>query len=90
MTDQAEPAAAERQLPRLMSVNEAAAYFNRTARTVNRWIANGTLSAVRVGRGKFVLLDEVEELISAQISDRLLRRSGPEPDNSTPIPQSNH
>ncbi len=75
MSGEAEPAVAPLQLPRLMSIGEAAAYFNRTTRTMSRWIADGALSVVRVGGGKFVLVDEVQDLISEQIAHRSLGRA---------------
>jgi excisionase family DNA binding protein len=72
MSDLAAPAEPEAPLPRLMSIAEAAAYFNRTPRTMNRWVARGVLPVVRVGQGKFVLADHVQMLITEQIAQHAL------------------
>jgi excisionase family DNA binding protein len=54
----------ERRHPERIGLAEAAAYCDVSSRTIRRWIADGRLSAVRVGpRLLKVDLDELQSLL---------------------------
>ncbi len=60
-------------IPKLMSISAVAVTFGRSERTVSRWIAQGVLNPVRVGRSTFIRAEEVHSIISGSMSDRILR-----------------
>ena len=63
-------------LPSLMSVTEVSAVFDRRERTIRRWISRGLLQPVRVGRSVFIRVDDVRDIISCRITERILNRHG--------------
>ncbi|GEM_PF-5253084 len=52
-------------LPRLYTVQEAASFFARTARTLRTWVGRGHLHPVRIGRSVFVTEAELLRVINA-------------------------
>jgi hypothetical protein len=61
-------------LPRLLSIGDVAALFNRSARTLRRWIRLGHLAPVRVGGALFFDPDDIRRLIAGRLCAAILAR----------------
>ncbi len=59
-------------LPQLLKIADVAAIFGRDPRTVRRWIARGLLVPVCMGRSRFIRANDVRDIISGEITDRIL------------------
>ena len=55
-------------LPDLIAVSDVASVFGRSERTIRRWIANGSLPALTIGRSLFIRSDDVRSLIAEGMS----------------------
>lgn len=51
-------------LPRLYSVRDVCAIFNRSPRTIRTWCQSGRLRPVYVGRSVFFRAKDIEELLA--------------------------
>jgi len=60
------------ELPELLSAAEVQAIFGRSSRTIRRWIGQGYLTPVRVGRSLFFHPDDIRCVISNELQDRIL------------------
>ena len=58
--------AGETALPRLLSSDEVGTLFNRTTRTLRRWIRLGHLVPVRIGGALFFDPDDIRRLIAGE------------------------
>ncbi len=56
----------------LLTTAEVAAIFRRTDRTIRRWAAMGRLLPVRIGGSVYFRAEDINALISRQISDAIL------------------
>jgi hypothetical protein len=54
-------------LPRLLSIGDVAQVFDRSARTLRRWIRLGHLVPVRVGGALFFDPDDIRRLIAGRL-----------------------
>ncbi|OJY78487.1 MAG: hypothetical protein BGP12_00055 [Rhodospirillales bacterium 70-18] len=54
-----------------MSIAEATAYFDRSERSLRRWIKAGRLPVVRVGRSVFIPVEEVRRIVQQDLTDRI-------------------
>jgi hypothetical protein len=73
-TDDPPPAAAETALPRLLSIGDVEQVFNRSARTLRRWIRLGYLAPVRLGGAVFFDPGDIRRLIAGRLSAAVLAR----------------
>jgi excisionase family DNA binding protein len=74
-----------RPLKPLLSVADVMALFNRSERTIRRWIAKGYLPSVQIGGAVFFREEDVRALIAGRLSRRVLARSqGPVGDPAAP------
>ena len=55
------------RLPGLLSVQDVRAVFNRSARTIRRWVKDGKLDPVRIGRAVFFRESDIRRLIEAEL-----------------------
>jgi excisionase family DNA binding protein len=62
--------------PPLLSYDDLERLFDRSERSLRRWIAAGHLTAVRVGRSVFFRSEDVERLLSEGRTRAVLRRAG--------------
>jgi Helix-turn-helix domain len=76
VADTDDPAAGSRAtaLPRLLSIGDVAALFNRSARTLRRWIRAGHLVPVRVGGALFFDPGDIRRLIAGRLCAAVLAR----------------
>ena len=63
-------------LPLLLSAAEVARQFNRSERALRRWVKQGHLMPVRVGRSLFFRADDVAQLIAGHLETRILGPPG--------------
>ena len=68
--------AGETALPRLLSIAEVGTLFNRTTRTLRRWIRLGHLVPVRIGGALFFNPDDIRRLIAGRLCAAVLQRHG--------------
>jgi hypothetical protein len=61
-------------LPRLLSSGDVAELFDRSARTLRRWIRLGHLVPVRVGGALFFAPDDIRRLIAGRLCAAVLAR----------------
>jgi Helix-turn-helix domain len=76
VADSNDPAAGSPRtaLPRLLSIGDVAALFDRSARTLRRWIRLGHLVPVRVGGELFFDPDDIRRLIAGRLCAAVLAR----------------
>jgi excisionase family DNA binding protein len=60
------------KLPNLLSLDEAAEYFDCCTRTLRRCIKAGELHPIRVGRRIFIRADEIARLVHIDLLDGIL------------------
>ena len=58
------------KVPKLVTIQEAAAVLTLSPWTIRNWIAKGTVSHIRLGRRIAVPLSEVERLVREGTVDR--------------------
>ena len=68
--------AGETALPRLLSCAEVGALFNRTNRTLRRWVRLGHLVPVRIGAALFFDPEDIRQLIAGRLRAAVLERHG--------------
>jgi len=62
-------------IPILLSTAEVAVRFNRSDRTIRRWVRQGHLTPVRVGGSLYFRADEVRRLAGAELEDAIRKRA---------------
>jgi excisionase family DNA binding protein len=65
-------APADEDLPVLLSIAEVARFFDRSPRTIRRWVAAGDLAAIRVGPALYFDRDTIRRQLRDQITDAVL------------------
>ncbi|MBU6497087.1 MAG: helix-turn-helix domain-containing protein [Rhodospirillales bacterium] len=60
-------------LPQLLPLTQAAEIFGRHPRTLRRWHARGRLRAVKVGRGWFYVVADIQALIAGRLVEHALQ-----------------
>jgi excisionase family DNA binding protein len=60
------------KLPDLLSLDDAAEYFDCCTRTLRRWIKAGELHPIRIGRRIFIRADEIARLVHIDLLDGIL------------------
>lgn len=59
-------------LPELLSAAEVQAVFDRSSRTIRRWIRRSYLTPVRMGRSLFFRPDDIRRVISGELQGTIL------------------
>ena len=54
-------------LPGLLFTSDVQRVFNRSARTIRRWVKDGKLDPVHIGRSVFFREDDLRRLIAAEL-----------------------
>ncbi len=58
-------------IPPMLSATEVLAIFNRSARTLARWVAAGHLTPVRIGHARFFPADDFHRLVGRKLDQRI-------------------
>jgi len=58
-------------LPQLMTYAEAGDYLRRRPRTIRRWVAEGALAPVTIGRAKYFRRDDIRALVARDMAARV-------------------
>lgn len=58
-------------IPAMLSASEILTIFNRSARTLARWVAAGHLTPVRIGHARFFPTDDIHRLVGRKVDRRI-------------------
>ncbi len=59
------------EIPPMLSATEILTIFNRSARTLARWVAAGHLTPVRIGHARFFPADDIRRLVDRKLDKRI-------------------